>query len=70
MKNEIRFQPTQNNGRFEIFLYAQQAASVSVGALWEDLGSLQGQQGLCWSDCKIGTGVRCEGYKCKHTQRK
>ena len=34
------------------------------------LGSLQGQQGLCWSDGKIGTGVRCEGYKCKHTQRK
>lgn len=33
-------------------------------------GSLQGQQDLRWSDCKIGTGIRCEGYKCKHTQRK
>lgn len=33
-------------------------------------GSPQGQQGLPWSDCKIGTGVRCEGYKCKHTWRK
>lgn len=33
-------------------------------------GSLQGQQGLSCSDYKIGTGVRCEGYKCKHTQRK
>jgi len=39
MKNEMRFQLAENNGRFEIFLYAQRAAGVSsgrhtVGGLW------------------------------------
>lgn len=33
MKNEIRFQLTQNNRRLEIFLCAQRAAGVSDGAL-------------------------------------
>lgn len=42
MKNEIRFQLAQNNGRFEVFLYAQWAAGVSDGALSEDSGEPTG----------------------------
>lgn len=73
MKNEIRFQLTQNNRRLEIFLCAQRAAEQpgsQMGPWGSTRGSLQGQHGLCWADCKIGTGVMCEGYKCKHSQRK
>lgn len=69
VKNEVRFQLAQNNGRFEISLCSVSSRGLD-GALWRTPGSLQGQQGLCWSDWKIGTRVQCEGYKCKHTQRK
>lgn len=70
MKNEIRFQLTQNNRRLEVFLCAQWAAGSQMGPWGRTQGSLQGQWGLHWAHCNIGTGVTCEGYKCKHTQRK